>query len=88
MTVNSDLMPLATAHGYRPVDASGVAVSMTAGKTALLQQRGNAMKSNPFNTPPNAWLEVAIFILAALFLAYGLWVIWPLVSVVWLAVTW
>ena len=46
------------------------------------------MKSNPFNTPPNAWLEVAIFILAALFLAYGLWVIWPLVSVVWLAVTW
>jgi len=46
------------------------------------------MKSNPFNTPPTAWIEAVIFILAALFLACGLWVIWPLVSVAWLAVTW
>ena len=45
-------------------------------------------KPSPFDPLPNAWAEAFTFILALLAAGYGLWVIWPMVQVVWLAVMW
>jgi len=48
------------------------------------------MKRNPspFDPIPNAWPKAAIVIIALIFLAYALWVMWPVVATAWLFLTW
>lgn len=58
--------------------------------TARLSSGACAVKKkpSPFDPVPNAWADAFIFAIALLFLAYALWVMWPVVATAWLFLTW
>ena len=43
---------------------------------------------NPFSQTPSAWPSAISIILSLAVLAYGLWIIWPFLPLVWVILWW
>jgi len=78
-TANRDLTPLATANGYRPADGWGVVIKHGGRERPATQNKDSIMQKPE---------DIAIFALGVAFLAYALWAIWPVFSLLWMLVMW
>lgn len=46
------------------------------------------MIKNPFDDQPNAWPDAIIIVICAVFIGYMIFVMWPMLAMVWMMVAW